>query len=49
MAAILKCKCTHSYQDEKYGKQNRVCNKMIKEPNHRCTVCGAVLSSSENK
>ena len=37
------CPCAHAYQDEKYGKQNRVHN--LKQKNKevkswRCTVCG---------
>ena len=36
--AIKKCACESQYQDEKYGKGNRVCNKTTK--GERCTVCG---------
>ncbi len=35
---IIKCKCKHDYQDEKYGKGNRVHNPTVK--GYRCTVCG---------
>lgn len=34
---IKKCTCKHSWQDKKYGKQNRIVNKT--EKGHRCTVC----------
>jgi hypothetical protein len=37
---IYKCSCSHSYQDEKYGKANRVHNQMKKEGCWKCTVCG---------
>lgn len=40
---VLKCNCNHEYQDEEYGKNNRVHNKMEKSVNekymYRCTVC----------
>jgi hypothetical protein len=39
---IKKCTCEHVFQDQKYGKGNRVHNK-AKGPNNsvewRCTVC----------
>ena len=37
------CTCDSSYQDERYGKNQRICNKMNKDKNkdeYRCTVCG---------
>ena len=34
-----KCDCTNEYQDKKYGKDIRVCNKTVKDK-YRCTVCG---------
>lgn len=37
---IKKCNCKSEYQDEKYGKGNRVHNKMIGDKGYRCTVCG---------
>jgi hypothetical protein len=38
---IKKCNCNHKYQDEKYGKGNRVMNKTTKQPvTYRCTICG---------
>jgi len=45
---IKKCsnnKCESSFQDEKYGKGNRVQNPMQKKGTkvtYRCTVCGTV-------
>jgi len=37
----LKCSCEHEWQDQKYGKQIRLCNKVNKSENlYRCTVCG---------
>lgn len=43
--AIIACKCQHVFQDERYGKGNRVHNKTLKykgtsDPGWRCTVCG---------
>lgn len=35
---ILKCTCTHEYQDEIYGKGMRVHN-VTKDGNAACTVC----------
>lgn len=41
---ITTCKCSHEYQDQKYGKGNRVHNpakpKAGKATAIRCTVCG---------
>lgn len=41
---ILKCNCNHEYQDEKYGKKNRVHNKLSESRSdnmkYKCTVCG---------
>ena len=40
---IVKCTCTHKYQDETHGKAMRVANPTIKVSGdkiiHRCTVC----------
>lgn len=40
---IKKCVCKHEYQDKKYGKKNRVHNKLQNKNNniaqYRCTVC----------
>ena len=43
MTKIIKCTCKHDYQDEKYGKGNRVHNSTSKTETlkeYRCTVCG---------
>lgn len=42
---ILPCNCKHKFQDEEYGKGNRVHN--LKEKDHKktgwkCTVCSDV-------
>jgi len=40
---IKFCACASSYQDKKYGKQQRVHNECIKDGksiSFRCTVCG---------
>ena len=34
---IKKCTCAHTFQDKKYGKNNRVYNKTA--DGWRCTVC----------
>lgn len=36
---ILKCYCQHEYQDEKYGKNNRV--HTVGEKFNKCTVCNS--------
>jgi len=51
MTKILPCKCQHDYQDQKYGKGNRVWNSGPTTGSGslrwRCTVCGAERTSSE--
>lgn len=37
MTEIKKCSCEHGYQDQKYGKGQRVHNKTTK--GWRCSVC----------
>ena len=45
---ILECNCMHEYQDERYGKGQRVHNYARKglggdnNPGWRCTACGRV-------
>jgi len=41
MTRIMKCSCDHKFQDEKYGKGNRVCNQTMKDDKrtYRCTIC----------
>jgi hypothetical protein len=36
---IAKCSCKHDFQDERYGKGNRVFNYCSKNDKWRCTVC----------
>lgn len=44
MAAVIKkCTCVSKFQDETYGKGNRVCNELYKSGKARCTVCGKEL------
>lgn len=40
--AIIRCNCTHEFQDKTHGRQNRVHNRCGKEQRGgwRCTVCG---------
>lgn len=42
---IIQCVCSHQFQDERYGKGNRVMNPKAKKSKddktaYRCTVCG---------
>lgn len=48
-AKILKCACTHDYQDKKYGKDMRVMNQTRKDSGkgYRCTVCGKEQSHGD--
>ena len=42
---IVKCTCTHTFQDKKYGKGSRVANLTAGNKDSkkaRCTVCGTV-------
>lgn len=52
MTVIRKCKCTGTkvteYQDNKYGKGNRVMNVTLKK-NHRCTACGTETKAEGTK
>lgn len=42
MTTIKKCTCKSEYQDDKYGKAQRVHNKKTEKngTGWRCTVCG---------
>ena len=40
---IIKCKCKHKFQDEKYDKK-RLHNYGEKDKIWRCTVCGNTRS-----
>jgi len=35
---VLECVCASEFQDQRYGKNNRLCNPM-KDGKYRCTVC----------
>ena len=42
---IVKCTCTHVFQDDEYGKGYRVFNPTRKDnkiSGGRCTVCGRI-------
>ena len=48
-ANVFKCTCKSEFQDEMYGKGNRLFNprgKGEKLDGYRCTVCGNEISSS---
>lgn len=45
-ATINKCKCENSFQDEKYGKGNRVHSESGKGP--KCSVCGTLNGSGSS-
>lgn len=36
---LKDCGCVSPYQDRKYGKGKRICNRTTKD-SVRCTVCG---------
>lgn len=42
---IKKCTCRHEYQDERYGKGNRVHNMTKDDKNAYCTVCDSKVST----
>lgn len=47
---ILRCECLNTYQDQKYGKFNRVMNKQDKlTDTYECTVCGKAHKSQSKK
>lgn len=47
---IAPCKCQSAFQDEVYGKGNRVWNPTGKDATgYRCTVCGATTGSASSK
>ena len=37
---IMPCQCSHSSQDEMYGKGMRLWNRLGDSDSYRCTVCG---------
>jgi hypothetical protein len=46
---IAKCICNHEYQDQRYGKGNRVHNQTNKLTKIRCTVCENINEQNEPK
>lgn len=36
---IIRCDCESNFQDQKYGKGNRVFNPTMKPNIYRCTIC----------
>lgn len=43
MTKIIKCTCQSEFQDQTYGKNNRVanaCGDDSKPSSYRCSVCG---------
>lgn len=44
---IRACKCSHGFQDERYGRGNRVYNRGLKS--WTCTVCGASIAAEPIK
>lgn len=42
---ILKCNCKHGWQDQRYGRGNRVHNQCKDRSKASCTVCGDTKSS----
>jgi len=53
MGRVLGCDCLHSFQDEKYGKGQRVHTGMkVTTPGmfgYRCTVCSKVKNTGAPK
>jgi hypothetical protein len=47
MTKIMACVCAHPYQDECYGKKQRVFNASRKDNKvlWRCSVCGKTINS----
>ena len=39
---IIRCACSHDYQDKRYGLGMRVANATKEPDNYRCTVCSLV-------
>ena len=37
---VMRCTCTHRYQDRIYGAQMRLHNRSQKDGGATCTVCG---------
>jgi hypothetical protein len=45
---LLNCSCSNSYQNEKYNGK-RVCNKTIKLGEYKCTSCGKIVKTTNDK
>ena len=41
---LIRCTCSHPFQDGVYGKSNRVANTM-RSGQLKCTVCGTISGS----
>ena len=48
MTKVFSCQCDSTYQDKKYGTQQRVCNPTQSDKVFTCTVCGTVHRTSTN-
>jgi CRISPR/Cas system-associated protein Cas10 (large subunit of type III CRISPR-Cas system) len=51
-AEVFQCSCKSEFQDEVYGKGNRLFNpkgKGEKVDGYRCTVCGREIRIGEGK
>lgn len=48
VVTINKCKCSHEFQDETYGKGNRLFNECKEGKEIRCTVCGISKSTGRD-
>jgi len=50
MTKIMMCTCEHKWQDEKYGRRNRVFNRGVTQTKgtakYICTVCRGVRNIS---
>lgn len=48
---IMRCSCSHSFQDETYGKGMRVFNPIGKDgtSGYRCSVCGKEVRPDKRK
>ena len=47
---IIKCECKHEYQDQVYGKGNRIHNKVLKSQDMaRCVVCQKINNGSSKE
>lgn len=49
VATIIKCKCSHEFQDKTYGKSMRVHTPSAKDGVYFCTVCGTEKRQDSKK